>query len=74
MTDDYDGTEVEDSNEQAVIRRMDDLLRTLKVNKPNDRSELDKVYAIAITDAQKLYAWWQFAFLGLPDYSEVTND
>jgi hypothetical protein len=56
------------SKQQEVHQRMIELLETLKANKPDDRSELDKVYAVAITDAQKLFAWWVFAYEGLPPY------
>lgn len=52
-----------------VQQRIADLLTTLIRNRPNDRSELDKVFAVAITDTQKIFAWWNFAFEGgLPPY------
>lgn len=57
-----------DIKQLEVQQRIADLLETLIQNKPNDRSELDKVYAVAITDVQKICAWWDFAFHGLPPF------
>ena len=51
-----------DIKQVEVQQRIADLLMALLRNKPNDRSELDKVYSVAITDVQKLCAWWDFAF------------
>jgi hypothetical protein len=58
----------EQSGEHEIFGRIEDLLAALKKHKPDDRSELDKVYAIAITDVQRLWAWWNFAFDGMPPY------
>ncbi len=57
-----------DIKQLEVQQRIADLLLALIANKPNDRSELDKVYAVAITDVQKICAWWDFAFEGLPPF------
>ncbi len=57
-----------DIKQLEVQQRIADLLMALIANKPNDRSELDKVYAVAITDVQKIFAWWDFAFEGLPPF------
>jgi len=35
------------------------LLRLMKVNKPNDRSPKDLHYAVAITEMEKVFAYFQ---------------
>ena len=63
------------NKENEVLAAMDELLRTLQRNKPNDRSEKDRVYAVALTDVQRAYAWFaMFAYDGLPQYEEGSND
>lgn len=42
------------------------LLAVLRNNKPEDRSETARRFAIAITDAEKLYAWIE-TWLPTPD-------
>jgi len=37
------------------------LLAALRAERPNDRSELDRNFAIAITDMEKLSAWLWYA-------------
>lgn len=71
---DDDGMEIERDKEFEVLRCLDDLLRTLQANKPNDRSEKDRIYAVTITDVQKVYAWFQYVFSSLPHYEPVAND
>lgn len=36
------------------------LLDLLNEHKPNDRSELDRLWAILRTDVQKVYAFWLY--------------
>jgi hypothetical protein len=36
------------------------LLKLLNEHKPNDRSELDRLWAILRTDVQKAYAFWLY--------------
>lgn len=45
-------TEVRDALQMAVM--------LLSENKPNDRSEKDRLWAIARTDAEKLLAFWYY--------------
>lgn len=45
----------------VVLSRINDLLLDLANGKPNDRSPLDRSWAIAQTDAEKLLAWWLYA-------------
>ena len=45
------------------------LLAVLRNNKPEDRSETARRFAIAITDAEKLYAWIE-TWLPEPDSSQ----
>lgn len=63
------------NKENEVLAAIDEVLRALQRNKPNDRSEKDRVYAVALTDVQRVYAWFaMFAYSGLPKYEEVPND
>lgn len=66
-------TETDDAlghdRENEVLGALDNLLRVLMRNKPGDCSELDKVYAVALTDTQKVYSWFSmYAYGGLPEY------
>jgi hypothetical protein len=42
----------------AVQTAMYDTLVELRDNKPNDRSELDRRYAVTITEMEKVYAYF----------------
>lgn len=46
------------TKEQEVKEAILILLNLLETNKPNDRSEKDRLWAIVRTDAQKLFAFW----------------
>ncbi len=45
-------------NDQEVLKKLWEALDALKANKPNDRSELDRRYAVAITDQERVIAWF----------------
>ena len=45
----------QDEEVEAALLKLLDLLET---NKPNDRSDKDRLWAIIRTDAQKLLAFW----------------
>jgi uncharacterized UPF0160 family protein len=53
------------AEQQAVgkyLQTMDELIRVfelMKANKPNDRSEYDRCWAIAITDMQKVVSFFK---------------
>jgi hypothetical protein len=44
-------------NEVAV--KMKDALEALRKNKPKDRSEIDRVYQICVTDLEKLLGYFE---------------
>lgn len=44
--------------EVEILHELTTLVEKMKENKPGDRSEQDRHWAIAITEAQKLVAWW----------------
>jgi hypothetical protein len=46
-----------DSSTHPLLAAVDELIRTLEAHKPDDRSPVDRNYAIALTEAQKLRAW-----------------
>lgn len=48
------------TKEQEVQEAILKLLDLLERNKPNDRTEKDRLWAIARTDAQKLLAFWRY--------------
>jgi len=58
----------EHENEAAIHNQMMRLLESLVASKPNDHSDLDKIYAVAITDVQRLWSWWWLSYAGLPPY------
>jgi hypothetical protein len=42
-----------------TLTDLKEALKSLKANKPNDRSERDRYTAIAITDLEKLIAFYE---------------
>jgi hypothetical protein len=48
----------------SVLGSLHAALSHLRVNKPGDRSELDRVYAVAITDLEKVVAYFQVYAVG----------
>ncbi len=40
------------------------LLNQMKSGKPNDRTEEDRAWAIAITDLERVMAWWEYWVMG----------
>lgn len=50
----------QEQKEQQVKEAILILLDLLETNKPNDRSEKDRLWAIVRTDAQKLLAFWRY--------------
>lgn len=49
----------------ATYEALDKVFEMMKANKPNDRSEMDRCWAIAITDMQKLVAFFKVYVAGL---------
>jgi len=51
-----------DASKQAregILISLESSLRMLKCNRPNDRSEIDRRYAILITDFEKVIAYFK---------------
>lgn len=59
-----DTTEVQPTTQTQREAEVSDALQMavmlLSQNKPNDRSEKDRLWAIARTDAEKLLAFWYY--------------
>lgn len=49
------------SPEQVVLEKIDALIAAIRGYKPNDRGELDRVYAVMLTDLEKVRAYWMVA-------------
>jgi hypothetical protein len=47
-------------NDSKTLQLLKEALETMKATKPNDRSERDRYTAIAITDLEKLIAFYVF--------------
>ena len=45
--------------QEAILISLESSLRTIRHNRPNDRSELDRRWAIAITDFEKVIAYFK---------------
>lgn len=43
---------------EAAMQKLTEALEALKASKPNDRSEKDRYIAIAITDQEKVIAFY----------------
>lgn len=44
---------------KITLERLEQTYQMMKANKPNDRSEQDRYWAIAITDMEKLIAFFK---------------
>lgn len=53
-----------EQNSLYVFAEVERLFALLKSNKPNDRSEADRCWAIAVTDMQKLVAFFKVYVVG----------
>lgn len=62
-----DEREVDMDVRDSAVEAVANLIESLQHEKPDDRSEESRMYAIAITDAQKLQAW----IFQLPPYVHV---
>jgi hypothetical protein len=45
--------------EQHILEKIEALMRLIRNLKPDDRSNLDRIYAVALTDLEKVSAYWQ---------------
>lgn len=54
------GYEHREEKNQHVLKSMQQALRDLRDYKPNNRSEMDRRYAIALTEMEKLVAYFDY--------------
>lgn len=47
-----------------VAAKLKEALDALRKSKPKDRSEVDRVYAVCITEMEKLVAYFEYNALG----------
>lgn len=47
------------NSEEHILRKIEELIRLMRNLKPNDRSEIDRIYAVTLTDLEKIAAYWQ---------------
>lgn len=47
------------NSEEHILRKIEELIRLMRNLKPNDRSEIDRIYAVTLTDLEKITAYWQ---------------
>jgi hypothetical protein len=53
------GEETQERKDQEALGILKCALGQLRVSKPNDKSPLDRSYAIVITDMEKLLAYFE---------------
>ena len=46
------------SNEYTLLLEINNLIARMRECKPNDRSAVDRVYAVSLTDLEKVAAYW----------------
>lgn len=46
------------NNKPTVQDLLNAVINAMQESKPNDRSDTDRLIQIAITDQQKVLAWW----------------
>ncbi len=46
------------SEEMAILTQMHELLEEMRKNKPQERGELARKYAVAITEMEKTAGYW----------------
>jgi hypothetical protein len=49
---------MENSPEAQTLNDLAALLKKMRSEKPNDRGRKDRAWAVAITETEKLYAYW----------------
>lgn len=59
-----------DSAETRIIRKFNELLDELEQLKPNDRSRLDRYWAITITEVEKAAAIFH-TYVDVPDQTVI---
>lgn len=60
------------TNEQKLMVQLGQLRDEFRRLKPNDKSDKDRVYAIAITEAEKLLGYWMlWAVIGEANMPKV---
>lgn len=47
-------------NDPTIVEIFEQLFNALKAEKPNDRSEVDRSYAILLTELEKAYSYFIF--------------
>jgi U3 small nucleolar ribonucleoprotein component len=47
------------NSEEHIQRKIEELIRLMRNLKPNDRSEIDRIYAVTLTDLEKIAVYWQ---------------
>lgn len=47
-----------ESNEQKLLRKLEELIAAMRESKPSDRSDVDRVYAVTLTELEKVRAYW----------------
>lgn len=50
--------ETEESKKRLVKSEIQRLINEIRKNKPNDRTELDRRYAVLLTDLEKIEAYY----------------
>jgi hypothetical protein len=64
--------EIKESNPQyekvvAIIKLFEQLQNEIRANKPNDRTDLDRQYAVTITEVEKAFAYY-YTFIAAPTF------
>jgi len=52
--------DIEELTSAEIADMLNDLKKAMEHNKPGDRSTKDRYFAIAITELEKLIAFWEY--------------
>lgn len=48
-----------ENSEQHILDKIEALIRLIRNLKPDNRSDIDRIYAVTLTDLEKVSAYWQ---------------
>ena len=60
-----------DNRNEEVARSIAYTLELVTQRKPNDRSEMDRIYAVTKTDLEKIYAYFMMSLVAIDEMEKA---
>jgi chloramphenicol O-acetyltransferase len=64
----------EQPSDTVILDRIRELLIFMRENRPGDLSEASRLWSIAITDTERLLAFWMYIREDMRDYPDMRTD